>query len=292
MSLSISDNHLKLSGYVPAEFVRKPRSLSDLGHWKATEFRLFLLYTGPVVLSSVLRFELYDNFLTLHVALRLLCSRDPSTDIIEYAKSLLQHFVFSFGSLYGKEYISHNIHGLLHLADDASNFGRLDNFSAFKFENYMKVLKGFLRKADKPLQQVIRRYFERERFSKEKHPENISYPVPLCPINKREFEKVKFKDFVIHAGRKKDNCCLLKTGEIVIIESIFSEENKYVVSGRKFKKYENLYEKPCLSKVLQIFVVSGLSSLKIWSLSDISIKMVLFPIRNAYAAFPLLHCEM
>jgi len=35
----------------PKEFVRKPRSITDVKHWKAVEFRNFLLYTGPVVLS-------------------------------------------------------------------------------------------------------------------------------------------------------------------------------------------------------------------------------------------------
>lgn len=52
------------------------------------------------------------------------------------------------------------MHSLLHLADDYDQFGQLDNCSAFPFENYMKTLKGMIRKHEKPLQQVIRRYEE------------------------------------------------------------------------------------------------------------------------------------
>jgi len=37
--------------------------------------------------------------------------------IINYVNGLLQHFILSFQNIYGKEYISHNIHNLIHLAE-------------------------------------------------------------------------------------------------------------------------------------------------------------------------------
>lgn len=37
----------------PKDFARKPRPLEDVHNWKATEFRSFLLYLGPVVLRKV-----------------------------------------------------------------------------------------------------------------------------------------------------------------------------------------------------------------------------------------------
>jgi len=39
--------------WVSKEFSRKPRSLDELGHWKATEFRTFLLYEGYFVLHGI-----------------------------------------------------------------------------------------------------------------------------------------------------------------------------------------------------------------------------------------------
>lgn len=60
--------------YVPNEFQRKIGPLVNARKWKATEFRFFLLYCGPLVLKNILRRELYRHFLLLHVTFRILCS--------------------------------------------------------------------------------------------------------------------------------------------------------------------------------------------------------------------------
>ena len=70
----ISQRLVSLSRSVPNEFARNPRPLSDLRHWKATEYRQFLLYTGPLVLKDVLPSDLYHHFLYLHCAIKILCS--------------------------------------------------------------------------------------------------------------------------------------------------------------------------------------------------------------------------
>lgn len=53
----ISSNLLSLRPYICNDFSRYPRALSELPRWKATEFRLFLLYLGPVVLNGFLNDE-------------------------------------------------------------------------------------------------------------------------------------------------------------------------------------------------------------------------------------------
>lgn len=53
---------LKLrSPYTPVEFSRKPRGLSEIDHWKATELHSFMLYTGPVVLQNCIHMQMYEN---------------------------------------------------------------------------------------------------------------------------------------------------------------------------------------------------------------------------------------
>ena len=48
---------------MPSEFSRQPRWLDELDRWKATEYRQFLLYAGPLVLRDLLHKEVYQYFL-------------------------------------------------------------------------------------------------------------------------------------------------------------------------------------------------------------------------------------
>lgn len=142
------------------EFVRKPRSLNYLAQWKGTEFRQFLLYTDPVVLRSILSPSLYYHFVSLSVAVTIMCCPSLSKQYLNYAQQLLNYFVESFKILYGEHKISHNVHNLIHMPDDVKHFGVLDSFSAFKFENFMQYLKKLVRKSHQPLQQLSYRYEE------------------------------------------------------------------------------------------------------------------------------------
>jgi len=71
--LHISDKVVQRD-FIQTEFARKPRSLTELEHWKAIEFRQFSLYTGPVDLKSVLHPQRYQH-------------------LLEYAAKLMMHSV-------------------------------------------------------------------------------------------------------------------------------------------------------------------------------------------------------
>ena len=60
----ISDRVIMLNGKMPSEYARQARSLQELDRWKATEFRQFLLYTGPVDLKriGIVSTELFQHF--------------------------------------------------------------------------------------------------------------------------------------------------------------------------------------------------------------------------------------
>lgn len=71
---AISERLLSVKYSIPNDFARKPGSLEELPRWKATEFRLFLLYIGPKVLHSIVPKFVYQNFLYLHVAMTIFLS--------------------------------------------------------------------------------------------------------------------------------------------------------------------------------------------------------------------------
>ena len=48
----------------------------------------------------------------------------------------------------------------VHISEDVKKYDRLDNYSAFKFKNYMQQIKKFVRKNSQPLEQINNRLFE------------------------------------------------------------------------------------------------------------------------------------
>jgi len=105
----MSDCMKELQPYIPVEFERKPRSFREIDRWKATEFRQFLLYIGPVLLSSFLPSNVYNNFMLLSTAIAILISVDLSSSYSHYSQTLLKTFVSYFGGIYGKDSIVYNV---------------------------------------------------------------------------------------------------------------------------------------------------------------------------------------
>ena len=145
---------------MPKEFARKPRATSELEHWKATEYRQFLLYTGHQVLEGLLADAHYMNFLSLSVACMILVCPDLVQRHLWYAKQLMTYFVETAKDLYGPTFLVYNVHMMMHVADDAARFGSLDQCSGFPFENYLFKLKRMVKSGKGVLNQMVNRLRE------------------------------------------------------------------------------------------------------------------------------------
>ena len=67
--MKISEHQKLLGLSIPNEFARKLPSLTELDRCKATEFHLFLLYTGALALQDNMHPILYKHSLLLHVTI-------------------------------------------------------------------------------------------------------------------------------------------------------------------------------------------------------------------------------
>ncbi|XP_051165727.1 uncharacterized protein LOC127284370 [Leptopilina boulardi] len=261
---NISKMLLKLRRSAPSEFARKPRLLSDFKFWKATEFRTFLLYTGPIVLKKIFYLkekpEIYSHFLLLHFAATILVNADLSRvqSNIDYADNLLNRFVKEFPNIYAEKYVSQNVHNLLHICADVKRFGNLDKFSAFRFENYMLTIKKMIRKGEKPLEQIARRYSELEKTSIDSMeiPESLSssskmdlqgehYNGPLTneiPFGVHQFKILKTETLNLNCNNSKDSCVLLDDGNFAVISNIVQQQSgKICLIGKLYLPIEKLY---------------------------------------------------
>jgi len=59
-----------------------------------------------------------------------------------------------------KEYVSYNVHSLIHVADFVLMHESLDTFSAFKYENYLQFLKNSCKNARYHLEDTYNRIME------------------------------------------------------------------------------------------------------------------------------------
>ena len=114
------------------EIVRVPRSLTTRKYWKASEWRSFLLFYSPVILSSFIPKNYYQHWLLLVFACYnlLQCEHITAVMLVQSEQALLK-FVHLIPSLYGRENVSFNVHLLTHLVSSVKNWGPLWTQSAF-----------------------------------------------------------------------------------------------------------------------------------------------------------------
>ena len=148
------------------------------------------------MLKNILQKKYYEHFLLLVCAVRILSHPKDCEKNNECASDLLREFVKKFNELYGLENMSYNVHSLLHIAEDVKKFGHLDSYSAFKFENFMQIMKKMVRKSVTPIQQIRNRLNEKEYHQEPKSGHmyipifsfSSNYPNNYCVIDEQIFK--------------------------------------------------------------------------------------------------------
>ena len=281
--------------HTPVEFQRKPRPLSEYERWKATEFRMLLLYTGYAVLSDVLQNEVYHNFLLLSVGVHILVNPTLCMHYNEFSHKVLVLFVEHFGQLYGVDKISYNVHGLVHLSTEATRFGALDNISAFPFENFLGKIKRSLRKPNYPLQQVVCNLGEKKVVYNSPPSGSVKRLHTEGPITSDssvvgQYRELQLDAFCIRLSQA-DCHVRLTNGDVVVVMNIVTGVNGYVgIVYKKFRVVENIFIYPMASRVIGIFRLANIgSTVHQCNVSDIATKYVVLPFKDSFIGVPLIH---
>lgn len=267
----ISEKLRELSGKMPSEFARQPRGINEFKRWKATELKNFLLYTGMVVLKNVVSQDIYAHFLSLSIATSIMIDDDllSNRNLLVYAKELLEWFVDQSSYLYGQEFVTYNVHSLTHLHEDLVNHScNLQKMSAFPFENYLGMLKKYVRKAQNPLSQLAKRIDELEN----------------CCVQRKKKE-IKTKISI----KNKDRWFYLHGGKVACVNNIIG--NQIECSVFKLSNLDGFFDKPCCSKMLHIYFLHHNAHFKKRSITKDQImrKVCGIPYNNGHVLVPLHH---
>ena len=241
---------------MPKEFQRQPRSLEFVDRFKATEFRQFLLYTGPVIMKDIIDERKYEHFLLLTKGMIILLDRDDTfrNAHLLSAQRYLVKFVLDAEEIYGKEFISYNTHSLIHLVDDVQRFGcSLNDISAFPFENHLFHLKKGVKNAKNPIAQIIKQIKSTE----------------IANLDQR---KLKPK---LQIGTNTSDCYFnLKDHGVAIVKNKMGEEYQCHIYPKEV--LENYFRPPCDSREFDIFHLKNVNQFRRQTLSkqDLKQKMV------------------
>ena len=273
--------------YIPSDFPRKfEGGVKHLPRWKASEFRLLMLYVGFVLLKCTPLYEgIYKHFLFFAIAMRILLSDNNNTDL---AKELVKRFVKEAKKIYGKGFISYNVHSLIHLPDDYKKYGNLEHISCYNFESYLGThIKGAVRSGFKPLNQIITHVNN----VNDKIESNETFPLFVRKHHHNSCKIYLNRNSKIVPGSlgNRDNVVQLTDGSLAIVTDIQSMED---IEVQCFDKVNSFFKDPLDSKLVGIFRVSKLQAAKRIPFQLIAAKMMLLPYKSSYIALSLLHSNI
>ncbi|KAJ8022423.1 hypothetical protein HOLleu_37316 [Holothuria leucospilota] len=125
----------------PSDITRLPRSPSQKAHWKASEFRSWILFYCLPILKGILPAAFLSHTLLLVHALWILLQDTVTLDEISMCEIVLTKFVIGMEELYGIEHMTYNVHLMLHLSKTVQLWGPLWSNSCFPFEGYNRKIK-------------------------------------------------------------------------------------------------------------------------------------------------------
>lgn len=154
--LKAIDKHL-LTIKPPHEFRRSPRSIENtVKHWKASEFRAFLLFYSIPILMNFFPPDYLHHLNLLVKSVYILLSTHIYSESLIAAEEMLMVFYRTLPRLYPNEVCTVNVHSLIHICQSVQHCGPLWSYSCFGFESMNGHLKKHCHGTRNVLPQLVR----------------------------------------------------------------------------------------------------------------------------------------
>jgi hypothetical protein len=178
----------------------------------------------------------------------------------DLASKLLIEFVQNYSCIYGSNFVSYNVHSLIHLPFFVNLHRLLDNFSAFKYENYLKKLKISMKCYRFLLAEIQNKVLASEGEELKTSLNNDLFILDSFKINKNlsNFRFTYYNEITL----KSNNYILCSDNikdQFIILENVYKLNSKndstIKLSVVKFLTVNNFFTQPVLSRPVGVVSV-------------------------------------
>ena len=269
----------------PDNFRIHARSLFERAHWKASEYRAWLLYYSLPILVTILPGDYVHHYALLVCSMHVLLNDVITVEDLKFSKKALNAFYELLPTLYSQHACSANMHALIHLPQCVAQWGPLWGFSMFGHESYHSNLKRKIHGTRNVLPQICR-------FMKLDYLHDSFTPLPnsdiivgkckqtvLLPDEIKAFEKigievtgpvVKFKGLkrlydVIHSYKhkavKNGSICEIEPGDTFISVQCFCQvqDNTYAFGYLFTNKQGVLYDTSTSDELINLHLADSIT---------------------------------
>ena len=135
-----------------------PRSISQREHWKANEFKTFMLYYAIVCLKDILPGKYLKHLFLLVWCIHMMLQRTVNRAKVEKVKLVLKCFIQRMEDLYELQGCTFNVHQLSHIGNSVDMCGPLWSTSTFEFESNNRMFGKFFHGTQHGLTQISKHF--------------------------------------------------------------------------------------------------------------------------------------
>lgn len=189
--------------------------------------------------------------------------------------------------------INSNIHNCIHIVNQVRQYGVLNNFSAYRFENALFQIKRKVRHGYKPLEQVAGRIVEGLQFNKYEPQLNKNLFPKFSKKRGNRYLIVEFAENVFfNEGKNHDSYFLTIKTEIIKVQHCEEDHQTNITYfvGSEILNKSNLFTYPVNSMYLYVYkTTSETGPVKRYNINDLKCKLIKINCDENIVFIPLMH---